>query len=68
MPQHEFEREVEQIAFYDNQCAKEARINSIKRKMGGRKIPETLYIHAKTNPNAKLQRDKYQIALIDFRA
>ncbi|MBE7706055.1 MAG: hypothetical protein E7Z91_02265 [Cyanobacteria bacterium SIG30] len=70
MSQETFERTLKGMTNQEIEIAKQDRINYIKRHMrrNERISDKTLYIHAKTNPDAKLERDKYKIALIDFKA
>lgn len=66
MRRKEFQQEVSRMSYSDNQNAKQSRINQLKKLIASRSIPETLYLDVRTNPDAKLVRDKYKISLIDF--
>lgn len=68
MSYRSFENEISKNAYIHNQIAKQDRISSLKALVNDNSINETLYLYVETNPNAKLERDKYQISLIDFRA
>ncbi len=68
MKHTEFQKEVSRIAYSDNQSAKQSRINALKRLIKDRSIDETLYLNVATNPDAKLEREKYRVTLIDFKA
>ena len=70
MSRSEFEKTLDSRTRVEVDMAKQDRVNGIKRHMrrNERISDKTLYISAVTNPDAKLERDKYRIAYIDFKA
>ena len=66
----DFQDAVKEMTDAEVHFARQDRVNEIKRYMrrNERVLDKTLYIRAVTNPDAKLERDKYRIALIDFKA
>ena len=70
MSKDEYDESIKSKSSVEVQMAKQDRINEIKRHMrrNERVLDKTLYISAISNPDAKLARDKYRIAYIDFKA
>ncbi len=70
MSKKQFDQAIMEMTGLENQILGQDRINIIKQHMrrNDRVLDKTLYINAVTNPDAKLQRDKYKITLIDFKA
>ena len=68
MSYRNFEYKTRKIAQPYNDKAKQDRLNSLRRLVEKNKINETLCIQVFENENAKLAREKYEIALIDFKA